>query len=147
MDSHLTAIQYTGPGVLPYWPDFEPFVVDGLKHSMGEKTPEDILQAVVLEKMQIFAVYSQGILQSLCVTSLTQYPQYKIVFLEVAAGKHFVRACQQFWPAFRVWAEANEAVAVEACCRPAMTRLLQRLKFRKVYDTVRVSLGESNVRH
>lgn len=141
----VKSYQYVGATVLDEWPLFEPLIEEGLQYGYGEKTTQDILNSILEERSQLFVAVSKDGVESLMVTSLIIYPQYKVVFIETMAGRGFIEYARFFWDSFTAWARANGAIAVEGACRPAVTRLLRRLKMRKVYDIVRVSLEDNHV--
>lgn len=146
MDIHsVKALQYSGPEILPDWNLYKALVEEGLSHSLGEATSEDLLKAIAAGRSQLFAVIDLSGAKAVMITSLLQHPQYKTVFIETLAGKNAIQYCSLFWNSFTTWARENNAVAIEGACRPSVTRLLRRLGLRKVYDVVRVSLEENHV--
>lgn len=132
--------QYSDIKIVEDWPKLKPFVDTSLQYSNGEKTSADLLTEIIAGKAQLFMAEHQGKVESVFITSIREYPQYKVVFVEAAAGKGFTEYINFFWDSLIAWASANGAVAIEACTRPEVTRLLERkLHFRKVYDIVRVA--------
>lgn len=143
--STITALQYVGPEVAEIWPQVEHLVKTGLMAGLGERNADDIRQAIIEEKSQLFLWRDEYQVHAVLVTSIVQYPQYRSVFVEAMAGRGMLQFMQEYWQTFCFWAEANGAKVLEGVTQPAVTRLLKRVGMRKVYDTVRYSLERPNV--
>lgn len=145
MGASITALQYVGPGVADIWPQVESLIKTGLTASHGERNVDDIRQAIIEEKSQLFVWRDARQIHAVLVTSIVQYPQYRSVFVEAMAGRGMLQFMKEYWQPFCLWAEANGAKVLEGATQPAVTRLLKRVGMRKVYDTVRYSLERPNV--
>ena len=145
MGTSIIALQYVGPGVAEIWPRVEPLIEAGLMAGLGERTVDDIRQAIIEEKSQLFVWRDDRQVHAVLVTAIVQYPQYRSVFVEVMAGRGMLQFMKEYWQPFCLWAEANGAKVLEGATQPTVTRLLKRVGMRKVYDTVRYSLERPNV--
>ena len=147
MDSdRLKIVQLVGPEVETVWPIVALMLDTAGKYGLGERSLDDVLTAIVEEQSQLWLCIKEGEIKSCAVTTLTDYPQYKVVFIDALSGRGAMQFIEAFWDYFCNWASVNGAVAIEACTRPAMTRLLRKVNMRKVYDVVRYSLERPNVR-
>jgi hypothetical protein len=136
----MKAYQFAGPEVLAVWDEVLPLVEQGLSPGFGEKSPEDLLEAIREGLSQLFLWRDRSGVVAVLVTSIITYPQYKVVFIDALAGKNILSIIRDYRETFCIWAAANGAVAIEGATRPAMTRLLKKTNARKVYDIVRYSL-------
>ncbi len=132
------SLQYVGVEVEEVVASIAPLLKKALKHAKGEIDLWSVLEHIKNEHMQLWIGRVDGEVQIVVVTEIQQYPLKRVVRLVAVAGK--VQPFMEMWERIQGWAVMNGAVEIEVWCRPAVTRLLRRLNFKKVHDIVRLDL-------
>lgn len=78
------------------------------------------------------------------VFSFKHYSTKMAVNVLALAGANLSCIATRFWPEFQDWARQAGASGIEACTRPAMSRVLRGIGFTHKYDVVKLELGASN---
>lgn len=106
----------------------------------GEFTVEDLRKLNESGKAITALVESDGKPLMAMVFEFVHYPKMMAVNIMALGGQCLDEAATQFWDGFRGWCKEAGAVAIEASCSPAMTRLLSKYGFTTTYQLVRSAL-------
>lgn len=118
-------------------PLLEP-VID--KAAKGEFTLDDLYQLNLQGKAITTLIEKDGQAAMAMVFEFVHYPQMMVVNIMALGGGYLDESIAEFWSGFKAWCKDAGAVAIEASCSPAMTRLLSKHGFKPTYQLVRTAL-------
>jgi hypothetical protein len=74
------------------WTYVEEYIVNSLKHGIGEYTPEDIKQACIENRMQLWVKWDDEASDTTgaFVTQILNYPQLNVLLVLLLGGKEFL---------------------------------------------------------
>jgi hypothetical protein len=75
------------------------------------------------------------------VWELRLYPRRTAVNVIALAGRDLAAVASTFWPHWLSWCRECGISDIQACTRPAMSRMLRRLGFRHTYNVLRMPTG------
>jgi hypothetical protein len=133
---------YVAQDAVEHWPEVAAMVAQVLPKMEGEFALSDFVAGFAAERFHLFIGYEDGLVVACMITSLVEYPQYKVLEVPIAAGRGFGKFIKKFQDYISTWAKVNGALYMQAYTSPAMTRYHRRFGAQKVYDVIRYPLGE-----
>jgi hypothetical protein len=121
------------PLVHAAWPRVEALVQDGLSHSFGELTVDDVHRLVAMGAMQLHVVLEDTEVLAIAVTELTKYPRVNALRVVILAGKDSVQWGERMDSALTDFARRAGAERIEAMCRPGMLKGLKPFGYSQAY--------------
>lgn len=118
-------------------PLLEPVIEEAAK---GEFTVNDLYELNLKGKAITTLIEKDGQAVMAMVFEFVHYPQMMVVNIMALGGGYLDESITEFWSGFKGWCKDAGAVAIEASCSPAMTRLLSKYGFEPTYQLVRTAL-------
>ena len=138
--SRLKAKQVVGRSVDSIWLSVLPLLAESARHSRGELVAQDLYEGVRDSKMQLFIVWEGDEVIFALVTELQQMRQKKICMILAVGGKGAVEIMREFRGSFYLWLKANDVQSLRSFCRPAVSRLLQRIGFKVKCEMLEIDM-------
>lgn len=136
MDKVIECKQYTTDLPMEVWREAVPLVANAARYSRWEFLLEDVFEAIMEGRQQLWTVYVNDNLKFIWVTEILQQSGRKICTVFAAAGE--MEYGWEFWPWMSNWMRMNEIVEAEVYCRPSMSRLLQRYGLKVRYEILSI---------
>ncbi len=116
----IIGIPYTD--IDQWWPLVEPFVVRGLEYADGKYAPEDIRRGL---DERTYQLWMANILDSICVTTIVDYPRKRVCNVLLAAGNRLHRWVDEMDATISAWAKEKGCQSIETYGRPGWERVLK----------------------
>ena len=121
------------------WDSIEPFIMSSVKHSRGMVTTEGIKRMLLNNDAVVIGTAIDHDPVAVTVCTVVNYSTYRACRIIAAAGKD-LKSAMKFFHIIEGWAIYSGCSEVEAWCRPSVSRLLQRYRWRKTYEMVTIDL-------
>ncbi len=105
-----------------WWPLVEPFVARGLEYADGKYSTEDIRRGL---NERTYQLWMANVLDSICVTTIVDYPRKRVCNVLLAAGNHLHRWVDEMDATISAWAKENGCRSIETYGRPGWERVLK----------------------
>lgn len=137
--SLFTINTYTGHAVRNVWGSVCAMLQKGLLHSRGELDIVSLREALLMEKFQLWTFSRAGIILTVMLTELRQYPLKKSCNMVLVAGQDLSEIWPQLLPYMKTWLKANDVTELQTTCRESVARISRSLGFREaarvmIYD-------------
>jgi hypothetical protein len=123
--------------ITEHWPAAARLLAPVLRATRGEFTVDDLEELCRDGRAVAGVVSKDGEPVLALVFEWRFFPRKTVLNVIALAGRDLDAIAATFWPDFKAWAKESGATEIEACCSPAMTRLLAPLGFAHTYDTLR----------
>ena len=138
--SRLKAKQVVGGSVDSVWLSVLPLLAESAKYSNGELVAQDLYLGVKDYSMQLFIVWEDDKIVFALVTELQETRRKKICTILAVGGKGAVEIMREFRGSFYLWLKANDVQSLRSFCRPAVSRLLQRIGFKVKCEMLEIDM-------
>ena len=116
------------------------------KAVFGEYDADNILKDLTFGRAFAFVEAFNGVATFVVVVNIVMYDKFKAANIAALCGGDFKGVRDRIWPLIVQWMKDNGISKVEASVSDPMYRLCKRLfGFDKVYNHIRLDLGDSNV--
>ena len=137
--SLFTIDTYTGQVIHGVWDRICALLQLGILHSRGELTLAIIKDALLLEHFQLWTFTREGLILTIMLTEIRQYPMKKSCNMVLVAGQDLSKIWPQLLPYMKTWLKANDVTELQTTCRESVARISRSLGFREaarvmVYD-------------
>lgn len=122
-----------------WWDTIEPFIARSVAHSQGTVTVEGIKESLCEGVRVCIGAAYRGEPFLVAVLRPVSYQTYIAARIEAIAGRNIKQAACCM-PVIAQWARDIGAVELEAWCRPAVVRLLQRWGWKPKFTIVTLDL-------
>jgi hypothetical protein len=117
--------------VEPAWEYAEEYIVDALKHGIGEYLPEDIKQACKEQRMQLWIKYEDEEVKGAFVTQILNYPQMKILLVLLLGGNDFIKWRDEVDEVLLKFGKEHNCKFVEFFGRKGWTKFLKDINYKE----------------
>lgn len=125
------------------WWKCQPFLARCVEEAVnGEYTVDDLYQLSLLGRALPFYAERDGEVQVAGVLEIIRYPRQTALNVMALAGSNLETVAHDCFEDMKKFAAWMGADYVEASAAPAMTRLLRRLGFSPIYQTVRCAISK-----
>lgn len=137
--SLFTIQTYTGHAIREVWGSTCALMQRGILHSRGELDLHVIREALLAEHFQLWTFTREGIILTVMLTEIRQYPLKRSCTMVLVAGQDLSKIWPQLMPYMKTWLKANDVTELQTTCRESVARISRSLGFREaarvmIYD-------------
>lgn len=107
------------------WPELEQMLHRSVEYHQGTLSLKTIYEWLTNGHASAFVVTKDNRIQLVMILNIVTYSSFKAVRIAACAGKN-LKESMKFIHELECWALTQGCVEIEAWCRPAMVRLVQR---------------------
>jgi hypothetical protein len=124
-----------------HWKDVSKLLAPNMDAAKGDFDIHDLEAMVMSDRAYAGVAFENDVPVMGIVFAFRHYSTKMTINVLMLAGSNLAAIANGFWPAFLDWARQSGAVEIEACTRPAMSRVLGGMGFTHKYDVVKFELG------
>ncbi len=137
--SLFTIDTYTGSAIRKVWGSVCAMLQRGVLYGRGELTLATIQEALFQEHFQLWTFTREGIILTVMLTEIRQYPMKRSCNMVLVAGQDLSKIWPQLMPYIKTWLKANDVTELQTTCRESVARISRSLGFREaarvmIYD-------------
>lgn len=124
-------VRVTAEQIPAVWTHFERQISRALSTGAGDTTNEALVyRSLVTGDAIMLAAVAGGQVKACLIYSIQSYPAKSAVLVEILAGRDLDQWCEAFEHALEAIREAAGADTIEAVCRPGLSRMLKRWRYK-----------------
>lgn len=123
-----------------------PLIEKALRYSLGEYTPQDLLDFCKEQKMQLWVVADDDFVHGCVVTELINYKRKRVCQVIIVSGYNL----EEWFGGYEVieaWARSMGAEEMRSYCRAGWEKLLKPRGFSKAYTVLTKELHDDARTH
>ena len=116
------------------WPSVEAFLEKTEKHGLGNHTLEQMRMQVLTGNWVMVACTDEGAFTGAYLLQFINHPNSRVAFITCCGGKNVTT--KDCFAQLNAIAESMGATKIQACARPAIVRMLQKVGFEQITAVV-----------